>query len=86
MITIVGIGDYDESEPFLEQPDEAVSAYLAEKINEFNDLTALTFDAFNRPLTFQYQGNYIVIDSERTYRDDSVNYFIESQSYSLKKV
>ena len=85
MITIIGVGEYDESKPFLDQPDEVVKEYLNEKINEFNDLTAVTRDEFKRPITFKYEGEGIRIDSERTYENYSVNYFIENQTYQLKK-
>jgi len=83
MITIIGIGEYDENRPFLDQPDEAVKEYLNEKINTFNDSTALTWGIHGRPYTYQYVGEGIVIDSARTYKDDSPNYFIESQTYTL---
>jgi len=86
MITIIGIGEYDERKPFLDQLDEAVKEYLNEKINAFNDLTAVTKDEFNRPLTFRYEGEGISIGSERTYKNDSVNYFIENQTYQLNKI
>jgi len=86
MIAIIGVGEYDESKPFPDQPDEAVKEYLNKKINTFNDLTAVTRDEFNRPLTFRYEGEGIKIDSERTYKNDSVNYFIENQTYQLNKI
>jgi len=86
MIAIIGIGEYDESRPFLDQPVEAVKEYLSDKINTFNDLTAVTKDEFNRPLTFRYEGEGIRIDSERIYKNDSVNYFIDNQTYQLNKI
>lgn len=83
MITIIGVGEFDPSKPFFEQENENVASYLQEKTGNFNDFTALTRDAWNRPLTWQYVGDGVTIESERTYSTEDGNYFVKSQTFNI---
>ena len=82
MIEIQGIGFYDETKPFNEQ-EEPVNAYLQEIASTFNDMTAVERDNWNRPIMWRYEGEGIIITTERTYLTEDGNYFLKEQTYKV---
>jgi len=85
MIIIQGVGKFNTALPFFEQEDENVLNYLINVASQFNDATALEKDKYNRPLRWKYEGEGIIITSERTYLDESGDYFVKEQTFNIKE-
>ena len=83
MIEIQGIGIYDETKSFDEQPSASVGTYLHTIAESFNDLTAVERDQWNRPIKWQQVIDGVTIQSTRTYKTQDFNYFIELQENTV---
>ena len=83
MIEIKGIGIYDETKSFDEQPSASVSTYLQTVAGTFGDLNAVERDQWNRPIKWYHDINNVRIIAERTYITDDGNYFLKEQTYKV---
>ena len=83
MIQIQGIGIYDETKSFNEQPSVSVSTYLQTIVESFNDLTAVERDQWDRPIKWRYEGEGIIITADRAYLTEDGNYFLKEQTYKV---
>lgn len=78
MITIKGIGQYDPTKKFEEQSEE-VAADLQEIVSGFDDFTAIERDQWKRPIKWQQVIDGVTIQSNRTYKTQDCNYYIDEQ-------
>ena len=83
MIEIEGIGFYDETKNFDEQPSANVGTYLQGIAGTFNDMTAIERDQCDRPIKWRYDGEGVIITAERTYSTEDGNYFLKEQTYKV---
>lgn len=70
MITITGIGEYDDTKLVWNQSEE-VKAFLLPIIDGFNAINCIEFDLFDRPLKWKFEGSGICLTYERIYQEAS---------------
>ena len=83
MIEIQGIGIYDETFSFHEQPSASVRTYLHTIAESFNDLTAVERDQWNRPTRWHHDVSNVRVVADRTYCTEDGNYFLKEQTYKV---
>ena len=83
MIEIQGIGMYDETKSFDEQPSASVGAYLQTAVGSFDDRNAVERDQWNRPIKWYHDIKNVRLIADRTYLTEDGNYFLKEQTYRV---
>lgn len=85
MITITGIGQFDESNPVWEQSEE-VKNFLLPIIDRFNSMNCIEFDEFDRPLKWIFEGNGIRLTYTRVYQEESYQRMVKDHQYVVTSI
>lgn len=85
MVTITGIGTFDQALPVWEQSEE-VKNFLLPIIDNFNSLNCIEFDAFDRPLKWQFEGNVIRLTYAREYQEESHQRMVKAHNYIVTAI
>ena len=80
MITITGVGEYDDTKQPYNQSEE-VKAFLLPIIDGFNAINCIEFDLFDRPLKWKFEGNSIRLTYERIYQEASPQRMVKENKF-----
>ena len=85
MITIQGIGQFDETKPIWEQSEE-VKNFLLPIVDSLNSMNCIEFDSFDRPLKWAWEGNGIRLTYGRVYQEQSYQRMVQEHNYVVTSI